>query len=404
MPIHIRVVQRAEHLTAVRQVIRELGPDRVSENGRTEDSREDPVHILLSDGNQPIGALTICRRGPGGSPSPGSSPFDRLMRVVPTGGRAIVVERFLLLPRYRGREGLFHATVKVVLQLAASWGCDHLMVRVPAGFVQVAEHLGLGRLAPHLEKKQADEQAMYAPISALRPGLLTDLNGPMVRALGPFFHRAIYIQGDVVFRQGDSGRAAYVVARGSVCVTVRRPEAGENGEEAVLDILGPGELFGELALLDGAPRMATVRVYATETDLAVIDGAQFQAAIDRDPSRVRAILQLLARRLRSSSLRAVSYLPAEVAPALVQVIVDVARTSGIRTSGLVRGVTPEWLAGQVGSLPDAVMEMTEVLERRGLISWVLEGLWVHDVEGLAHLFPVPLAREETSGYHCHPNE
>jgi CRP-like cAMP-binding protein len=78
-------------------------------------------------------------------------------------------------------------------------------------------------------------------------------------------------RGQPVFRQGDRPDAFYVVRRGLVQVLEEDPESGT---ERVIRTLGPGESFGELGLLEGAPRAATVRA-AEETELFEVDKGTF---------------------------------------------------------------------------------------------------------------------------------
>ena len=78
--------------------------------------------------------------------------------------------------------------------------------------------------------------------------------------------------GAVVFREGDIGRHLYVIKAGTVDIMVRRPD----GEEQVVKSLGPGEHFGEMALLGNAPRNATART-ATAAQLLKMNRSSFAA-------------------------------------------------------------------------------------------------------------------------------
>jgi hypothetical protein len=64
-----------------------------------------------------------------------------------------------------------------------------------------------------------------------------------------------YAQGDTIFRQGEPGQHVYVIKSGNVEVVHMRP----GGQHEVLKVLGPGDHFGEMALLGKAPRNATIR-------------------------------------------------------------------------------------------------------------------------------------------------
>jgi CRP/FNR family cyclic AMP-dependent transcriptional regulator len=96
--------------------------------------------------------------------------------------------------------------------------------------------------------------------------------------------------GAVLTREGASGDLAYVIARG-------RAEVNRNGR--TLAMLGPGDVVGELSLIDGEPRSATVRA---RTDMAVleIDGRDLRRLLKRAPSVVRKLLEALSQRLRDT--------------------------------------------------------------------------------------------------------
>jgi hypothetical protein len=76
--------------------------------------------------------------------------------------------------------------------------------------------------------------------------------------------------GEVIFRQGDHGDLVYTIVRGEV--EVIREE--ENGDERLLARMGPGEYFGEMALISDAPRTATVRAL-TDVEAVSMGGADF---------------------------------------------------------------------------------------------------------------------------------
>lgn len=104
------------------------------------------------------------------------------------------------------------------------------------------------------------------------------------------FDREFYSAGEVVLRRGDPGRDAFIVVDGEAVVTAGDP-AGP-----VLSEIGPGELFGEIALLTGRPRTATV-VAATDLDLMVLHRDAFRARLRGDPAVGEHMLELVANRL-----------------------------------------------------------------------------------------------------------
>jgi CRP-like cAMP-binding protein len=97
----------------------------------------------------------------------------------------------------------------------------------------------------------------------------------------------------VIFHLGDPGGLLYIIATGKVKISRATPD----GQEALLAILGPGDFFGELALLDDSPRSATASALeATETYTLHRD--EFMNFIDSNPSFAHHVLDTLAKRIR----------------------------------------------------------------------------------------------------------
>jgi CRP-like cAMP-binding protein len=94
--------------------------------------------------------------------------------------------------------------------------------------------------------------------------------------------------GSELMREGTSGRECFVIAEGEAVVRIRGREVAR---------LGPGDIVGEMALLDLRPRSATV--VATEPVKAIVmTGLQFAAVADHCPSVARRVMGTLAQRLR----------------------------------------------------------------------------------------------------------
>jgi len=96
--------------------------------------------------------------------------------------------------------------------------------------------------------------------------------------------------GKVLMRQGDPGRECFVIEEGKAKATIRGKRA---------HLMGPGECFGELALLHSAPRAATV---TAETDMRVVvlDSREFSSLLESVPSVAKNVLAAIAERLRET--------------------------------------------------------------------------------------------------------
>lgn len=102
---------------------------------------------------------------------------------------------------------------------------------------------------------------------------------------------APFVPGDIITRQGASDLWLYVVAQGRAEVTVR----AESGQSTCLAELGPGDFFGEMALLTGEPRRATVTAL-TPLECFRLDKEAFQDILQSRPALAHEISQVLARR------------------------------------------------------------------------------------------------------------
>lgn len=104
------------------------------------------------------------------------------------------------------------------------------------------------------------------------------------------FRERAFREGETVMREGDPGAGFFVILDGSAHITVR-------GQTVAT--LGPGEALGEMALLDEAPRSATV-VAATDLRCVGLTPWEFRSFVEGHPSVAWTLLRTLARRLRAA--------------------------------------------------------------------------------------------------------
>ena len=97
-------------------------------------------------------------------------------------------------------------------------------------------------------------------------------------------------EGKVLAREGEPGREFYVILDGKADVDI----AGKH-----VATLGPGDFFGEMALLDQGPRVATVTA-SSNMEVAVLDPREFVSLIEKHPGVARKVLKVMASRLREA--------------------------------------------------------------------------------------------------------
>ncbi|MBW7995157.1 MAG: cyclic nucleotide-binding domain-containing protein [Candidatus Glassbacteria bacterium] len=100
---------------------------------------------------------------------------------------------------------------------------------------------------------------------------------------------------DIIIRENTPGGSAYIILKGRVEVS-----KVIDGQRVVLDSLGPGSIFGEMSLIDGRPRSATVTALES-TQLSIVDKARFQAILNAIPREVRPLFSSLSERLRHTN-------------------------------------------------------------------------------------------------------
>ena len=99
--------------------------------------------------------------------------------------------------------------------------------------------------------------------------------------------------GQAIFHAGDPGQTMYVVMVGEVEIL---------DGPLVLEVAGPGSIFGELALIDDEPRSATV-VAKTDCHLVPVDRRRFQYMVQETPLFALAVMKVIADRLRQKNVR-----------------------------------------------------------------------------------------------------
>ncbi|HEY7736981.1 MAG TPA: Crp/Fnr family transcriptional regulator [Candidatus Limnocylindrales bacterium] len=189
-------------------------------------------------------------------------------------------------------------------------------------------------------------------------------------------------RGEVIFHQGDPGDALFIVLSGLVKIAL----PADSGDEAILATLRPGDFFGELALLDGAPRSASAAALeATET--AVLSRHRFLDLIAAEAGIRDAFLEALARELRRLTTHVEELHFLDIAGRLASRLARMAREAGSRQpDGSIRldaRLTQGNLAAMVGCTRQSVNKLLGLYASDGLLRLERDAIVVLDVEGLA---------------------
>lgn len=179
-------------------------------------------------------------------------------------------------------------------------------------------------------------------------------------------------KGNVVLTEGEVGDSLYAIISGRVKVFI----GDEDGREIILKILGAGDFFGEMSMIDKQPRSASVSTLENST-FKVLSHTAFETAVEKAPRIATLVMQALAKRLRDAD-RKISTL------ALMDVYGRVANTLlelAITTNGkLVVGekLSQQDIANMVGASREMVNRILKDLSDRGYISVEAKTITIHD--------------------------
>lgn len=190
---------------------------------------------------------------------------------------------------------------------------------------------------------------------------------------------AAYSDGQFVFRKGDPGRGMMMILSGRLKITTPVGNA-----EAILNVLGKGDILGEIALLDGGPRTADATAIEP-TSLLVLDRRDFVPLANRYPAAYANIVQLLCRRIRYSTGMLEDSLFMDLRVRLGRALLRLAEHSGNPVEDGVRielRLSQQDLARSVGMTRESINKQLRIWRER---SWVrIEGrnIVLRDIEAL----------------------
>jgi CRP/FNR family transcriptional regulator, cyclic AMP receptor protein len=124
--------------------------------------------------------------------------------------------------------------------------------------------------------------------------LLSDLPGHLTTELFASAKRVRLVAGNALFRAGDSDDDCYRIEDGLLKVTI-----SHSGEERILAFVGRGDIVGELAMIDGLPRSASV-VALRDATLSCLSRTAFETFAKKHPELYKSLVGLLAKRLRGT--------------------------------------------------------------------------------------------------------
>jgi CRP-like cAMP-binding protein len=195
--------------------------------------------------------------------------------------------------------------------------------------------------------------------------LFSELSDVDIASLARLAARRNYPKDTVVFFENEEGDFFFTIVGGRIKVTI----LGDDGREIILSMLGPGDFFGEMALLDNEPRSATA-IAVEESELLSLHRTDFQSVIGDNPAISNALIKVLTARLRRANHQISTLALLDVYGRVARVILDMAKEEGRRLKDgriAFRRATHQEIANRIGTTRETVTRMLKDLERQGLV-------------------------------------
>lgn len=203
-------------------------------------------------------------------------------------------------------------------------------------------------------------------VSFLRQVPLFDCLGePQLKALAELTFSRAFDKGQCIILAEEQGDTLFIIRSGQVKVSLIH----EDGKEIILSLLGEGEVFGELSLLDDRPRSANVTALEP-TELVMVTRADFLGLVARVPQIAVSLLEELASRLRRSDDQVEGLALLSVHNRVAKTILRLAGDRGETTpEGILirRRPTHQQLANMAGTTRETVTRALTQLQRDGYI-------------------------------------
>jgi CRP/FNR family transcriptional regulator, cyclic AMP receptor protein len=213
------------------------------------------------------------------------------------------------------------------------------------------------------QRAKGPAAVISTPIELLRAHhIFGQLPAPVIKQLAGYVTTRRVQRGAAIFAKGDPGNGLMAVVRGSVRISLPTMD----GREVVLDHIRPGEVFGEMALLDGQPRSADATA-SEDCELAVIDRRNFIQFVQHQPEVAAKLLEVLCGRLRHTNEQVEDVMFTSLAVRLAKLLLRFSSTGGVNGAGKRLTITQRELSQMIGVARESTNKQLRVWEKRG---WV----------------------------------
>jgi len=260
------------------------------------DSFGETINVLAFDGRQPVGSIRVIMENDAGFPADDFYDFTPFRKTID--GSSACIGWLCCTRKYRRHPGLVIGLIKLCFREMRKREARHVLATLHPPILPMLERIvGARAIGPEFtsEALQVAMLPVHVDLHKLPPGSRETFDDPSGLIFADSNERRIYRKGEIVIRKGEPGEEAFLMMRGSVRV------ADEGATDTVLaagPMFGPGQIFGELSLLDGGPRTSTIVANSIEADVMVWKRSELLEQLRSDQDRALRTLELLGSRLR----------------------------------------------------------------------------------------------------------
>jgi CRP/FNR family cyclic AMP-dependent transcriptional regulator len=211
--------------------------------------------------------------------------------------------------------------------------------------------------------------------------LFRDLPPADLRSLAAHVHSRRYLAGELIMQKGQPGESMMVVVHGKVRIVA----LSENGSEVMLNLIGPRELFGEMAVLDGGPRSADAIALA-DTEVLTLHRAELRQFVLAHPSVALDLMAVLCRRVRETTQLFEDWVFLDFPTRFLKRLEVLAAlhdaTEGPDGLRIEHGLSQEHLADSVGVSRESVNKLLATWKSLGLVDHGRGYVVIRDVDAL----------------------
>ena len=187
-------------------------------------------------------------------------------------------------------------------------------------------------------------------------------------------------RGASIFCKGDPGNSLFAVISGTVKISISSPD----GRNAILNLIGPGEIFGDIAVLDGAPRSADATAN-TNCEFFVIDRREFLPFVRSQPALSMKFIELLCARLRWTSEQVEQIILQNLPGRLASALIGLTEKRKLEPANHTIAITQQEISEMVGMTRESINKQLRAWAARKWVRLEHGAIVVLDVGSLREL-------------------